>query len=235
MYIFADTTSEAEALAADQSSGILDVSEKARFKYWAGGSVAQLKVHFCSDMTLTGSTNGPFLTECEDPTQRFPAIDHSVVITEKRARDPGARRYSANVTLTTQAFIRARSQIGAEKSFLNACSEAQSVSTDDKYWLHQDTTDARSVRLSNRTLIMSVGRPVERAPQDDQEAIVVDGVIATIVAQAKHDPALIKQLRLRAAKMRSRGSWNHRWMYETMMIEALLRTWAVKHYRQLQE
>jgi hypothetical protein len=82
---------------------------------------------------------------------------------------------------------------------------------------------------------MSVGHPVEIAPQDDQEAVVVDGVIATIVAQAKHDPDLMKQLHIRAAEMRRGRSWNHGWMPESMMIEALLRTWAVKHYRQLQE
>jgi len=233
MYIFADTTSEAEALAADQSSRSLDVSEKACFKFWAGDDLAQSKVHFCSDMTLTGSIGGPLFTECKDPTQRLPAIDHSEVTTEKCARDFGARRYSANVTLTTQSFIQARSKIRAEKAFIKASSGAQFVSTDDKCWLYQAATDPRSFRLSHRTLIMSVGHPVEIVSQDDQEAIVVDGVIATIVAQAKNDPALTKQLHIHAAEMRSQKSWNHGWMSETMMIEALLRTWAVKHFRQV--
>ncbi|MBY3195074.1 MULTISPECIES: hypothetical protein [Rhizobium] len=232
MYIFANTASEGEILAAGQSSLILDVSQKSRFIYWIGDNAAQSKVHFCSDMTVTGSTDGAIFTECENPTGRFPsAIDDTARGSKDRPRDIGARRFSADVILATEAFVRVRSEASAEKAFLKASLGSRSVSTDDNCWLHQAATETCSFRLSPRTQIRSVGHPVEIVPEDDQAAMVVDGVIAKIIAQAKRNPALMKQLRGHAAEMRKRGSQNHGWMSETMMIEAHLRTWAAVHYR----
>ncbi|TAX51897.1 hypothetical protein ELH99_17815 [Rhizobium leguminosarum] len=235
MYIFADTPSEAATLAADQSSLILDVSQKSRFIYWTGDDAAQTKVHFCSDMTVTGYSDGAIITECENPNGRFPSvIDDTAKGSTALALSLGTRRFSVEAMLMSDAFVRARSEARAEKAFSRAISGSVSVSTDDKCWLHKAAGDTTSLKLSPRTKIVKVEHPVEIAPEDDQATAVVDGVIARIIAQAKLNPPLMKQLRGHAAQMRKHGSQNHGWISETMMVETLLRTWAAEHYRRVQ-
>jgi hypothetical protein len=231
MYIFADNPAEAATLSATQASLTLDVSQSSRFLYWTGDERAHSRVHFCSEMTISGFAGDASFHECEKPNAHQPSLlvggsRPAVALTV----DVGAVRFSAEALITTQAYIRAASEPSAKKSLAKMTSTSESFSVDDGCWLHHPADPAQTFRLLPRAKIVKIGSPVEIANDDDQEGPVIDAVVARLLEQSKRDRPLMKLLRAQADDMRKRG--NHGWMSEKTMMEAILRTLATQHYRQ---
>jgi hypothetical protein len=231
MYIFADTPAEAAILSSNQTSLTLDVSQSPRFLYWSGDERAHSRVHFCSDMTISGFADDASFQVCEKPKAHQPSVlaggsRPAVALTV----DVGAARFSAEVLITTQAYIRAASEPRAKKRLAKMISASASVSVDDGVWLHHPAEPTQTFRLSNQAKIVKIWPPVEIAKDDDQDDAVVDAVVERLFEQSKRDRPLMMLLRAQADDMRKRG--NHGWMSERMMMEAILRTLATQHYHQ---
>jgi len=236
MYIFADSPAEAAALSANQISSTLDVSEKSRFIYWSGDVLAHSRVHFCSDMTLSGLDEGETFTQGEIPVRYLRPIMESTDAPVGLHAQLGSMRFSVQVLLVTKAHVRAASEHNAKECLAQWTSTSAGVSIDDPRWLHHSPDDTHSLRLSPRTTVVKyLGAPVEITKDNDEEDAVVDAVVADILSPRNRDRRLLKRLLSQAKRMRKSGVGNHGWMSDKDLVETMLRTVATERYRHLKK